>query len=382
MAKMNKKIISAILAAVMMFSAVSVYAAKSVNDLKSELEQSKKKTEETKKKIQSKQEEKNSQKAQKDALDIEIAGLQSDIDKIQVVIDEKNAEIEEKNNQIQILDTELKATDKRLKKRMKVIYESGTESYIELILKSTGIADLFTRIAVVESILKHDNSIMDDYRAQITEINAAKEIVENEKAEQVEAQDILEQKQNQIKAKQDEKQKIIDALSKDINELKKQEAAQEAAAKELQAQINSALKSSSQQSVKYSGNGKFGFPLTSYTRISSTYGYRIHPITGTKKLHTGIDYAAPYGTSILAAEDGVVLTSGWNSGYGYCVTINHGGGYVTLYGHCSSLLVSAGQSVKRGQTIAKVGSTGNSTGNHLHFEVRVNGNTVNPAGYL
>ena len=334
------------------------------------------------KQIQSKQAEKNSQKAQKDSLDIEIAGLQADIDKIQSVIDEKNAEIDEKNNEIQALDTELKATDKRLKKRMKVIYESGTESYLELILKSTGISDLFTRIAVVESILKHDNSIMDNYRAQIEEINAAKEIVEKEKNEQVEAQDILEAKQNQIKSKQSEYQKVIDALSKDINELKKQEAAQEKAAKELQNQINSALKSSSQQTVKYSGNGKFGFPLTSYTRISSTYGYRIHPITGTKKLHTGIDYAAPYGTSILAAEDGVVLTAGWNSGYGYCVTINHGGGYVTLYGHCSSLLVSAGQSVKRGQTIAKVGSTGNSTGNHLHFEVRINGNTVNPAGYL
>ncbi|MBR4723687.1 MAG: peptidoglycan DD-metalloendopeptidase family protein [Clostridia bacterium] len=378
---MRKKIISVILVLALTFPS-AVYAAKSVNDLKNELAESQKKTEQTKKQIQSKQAEKNSQKAQKDSLDIEIAGLQADIDKIQSVIDEKNAEIDEKNNEIQALDTELKATDKRLKKRMKVIYESGTESYLELILKSTGISDLFTRIAVVESILKHDNSIMDNYRAQIEEINAAKEIVEKEKNEQVEAQDILEAKQNQIKSKQSEYQKVIDALSKDINELKKQEAAQEKAAKELQNQINSALKSSSQQTVKYSGNGKFGFPLTSYTRISSTYGYRIHPITGTKKLHTGIDYAAPYGTSILAAEDGVVLTAGWNSGYGYCVTINHGGGYVTLYGHCSSLLVSAGQSVKRGQTIAKVGSTGNSTGNHLHFEVRINGNTVNPAGYL
>ena len=378
---MIKRFLSATLSVMFLLSSVA-YAAKSVSDLKSELAQSQKKTEETKKQIQSKQAEKNSQKAQKDSLDVEIAGLQSDIDKIQSVIDEKNAEIDEKNNEIAVLEDEIKATDKRLKKRMKVIYESGTESYLELILKSTGIADLFTRIAVVESILKHDNNIMDNYRNDIAEITAAKEIVEQEKNEQVEAQNILAEKQNQIKVKQTEKQKIIDSLSKDINELKKQEAEQEKAEKELQSQINAALKGSSQQSVTYSGNGKFGFPLTSYTRISSTYGYRIHPITGTKKLHTGIDYAAPYGTSILAAEDGVVLTAGWNSGYGYCVTINHGGGYVTLYGHCSSLLVSAGQKVTRGQTIAKVGSTGNSTGNHLHFEVRVNGSTVNPAGYL
>lgn len=378
---MLKKLLSVITVTALLLSSTA-YAAKSVNELKNELSASQKKTEETKKQIQSKQAEKNSQKAKKDALDVEIAGLQADIDKIQSVIDEKNAEIAEKNSEIEALDTELKATDRRLKKRMKVIYERGTESYLELILKSTGIADLFTRIAVVESILKHDNSIMDDYRAKITEITEAKQVVENEKKEQVEAQDILEAKQNQIKSKQAENQKIIDSLSKDINELKKQEAEQEKAAKELQSQINAALKSSSQQTVTYSGNGKFGFPLTSYTRVSSNYGYRIHPITGTKKLHSGIDYAAPYGTSILAAEDGVVLTSGWNSGYGYCVTINHGGGYVTLYGHCSSLLVSAGQKVTKGQTIAKVGSTGNSTGNHLHFEVRINGSPVNPAGYL
>ena len=122
--------------------------------------------------------------------------------------------------------------------------------------------------------------------------------------------------------------------------------------------------------------------MASYTRKSSPYGYRIHPITGTRKLHSGVDYAAPHGTAIYAAEDGVVLTSGWINGYGYTVTVNHGGGYVTLYAHCSKLLVSAGQKVSAGQTIAKVGSTGNSTGNHLHFEVKVNGKAVNPEGYL
>jgi len=380
---MKKKLLSIFLSVSLVCSCVlPIYAAKSVNQLKSELSQNKKNTEETKKKIASKKAEQNTQIAQRNALDVEIAGLQTDIDAVQEVIDEKNREINAKNAEITELDAKLKDTDKRLKKRMKVIYESGTESYLELILKADGIADLFTRIAIVDSILKHDNSIMDDYTAQIEEVTAARAIVENEKKEQIEAQDILKDKQNQIKAKQNEKQKIIDSLSSDINELKKQEAEQEKAYKQLQSQITAALNASSQKTVKYKGNGKFGFPLTSYTRVSSPYGYRIHPITGTKKMHTGIDYAAPYGTAILAAEDGVVLTSGWVGGYGYCVSINHGDGYVTLYGHCSSLLVSSGQSVKKGQTIAKVGSTGNSTGNHLHFEVRIGGKTVNPASYL
>lgn len=380
---MSKKTIAFITACVLALSqAVSVSAAKSVSDLKKDLSTNQKKVEDTKKQIKSKQAEKNSQTAQKDALDVEINGLQEDISEVQSVIDAKNAEISEKNSQISKLTDSLKQTDKQLKKRMKVVYESGTTSYLEIILKADGVADLFTRISVVESILKHDNQIMDDYQNKITEISDAKKLVENEKQEQLEARQILQSKQSTMKSKQAEKEKIISSLNQDINALKKQEAEEEKAAKDLQAQINAALKSSQQRAVTYKGNGKFLFPLTSYTKITSPYGYRIHPITGTRKLHSGIDYAAPFGTSILAAEDGVVITSGWVNGYGKCVTINHGGGYVTLYGHCSSLLVSAGQKVTKGQVIAKVGSTGNSTGNHLHFEVKVNGSAVNPAGYL
>lgn len=380
---MRKKTVAFFTACVLaLLSCMPVSAAKSVSDLKKDLSNNQKKVEDTKKQIKNKQAEKNSQSAQRDALDVEIAGLQNDIDEVQAVINEKNAEINEKNSQISQLSDSLKKTDKQLKKRMKVVYESGTTSYLEIILKADGVADLFTRISVVESILKHDNQIMDDYQNKITEISAAKTLVENEKQEQVEAQKILQSKQNTIKSKQAEKDKIISSLNSDINALKKQEQEEEKAAKALQAQIDSALKSSAQKSVTYKGNGKFLFPLASYTRVSSAYGYRIHPITGTKKLHSGIDYAAAYGTAIYAAEDGVVLTSGWVNGYGYCVTINHGGGYVTLYGHCSSLLVKAGAKVTKGQTIAKVGSTGNSTGNHLHFEVKVNGSAVNPAGYL
>lgn len=380
---MKKRLFTLVIAAVMAAMSVSpVQAAKSVDQLKKDLSASQKKVEETKKELKSKQAEQSQQKEKKNALDVEISGLQDDIDSVQAVINEKNAEIEAKNAEINLLDEELKKTDKQLKQRMKIMYESGTTSYLEMIFASKGLSDLFTRISIIESILKHDNAIMDQYEAQIEEIAAAKAVVETEKNEQVEAQAILKEKQDQIKSKQAEQQAIIDELSKDINELKRQEAEMEKAEQQIQAQINAALKASSQQSVTYKGNGKFKFPLASYTRISSPYGYRIHPITGTRKLHSGIDYAAPYGTAIYAAEDGVVLTSGWVNGYGYTVTINHGGGYVTLYAHCSKLLVSSGQSVTAGQTIAKVGSTGNSTGNHLHFEVKVNGKAVNPAGYL
>lgn len=378
-----RKIISLLLAAALTFSGIcAVNAAKSVSDLRKELENNQKKSEQTKKEIKEKQAEMKTFSAESDALDVEILALQSDIDSVQSVIDEKEAEIQTKNAEIEFLNEEARKTREKLKTRMKVIYENGMTSYLEMIFEANGIADLFTRVAVVESIVKHDNNMISDYNAQAQQIEDAKIIVEAEMNEQIEACEILEGKQAVIKEKQAQKDRVINALSKDINSLKKLEAQMEQAEKQLQNQINAALKSASQSSLVYKGNGKFQFPLASYTRVSSSYGNRIHPIYGTQKFHAGIDYAAPHGTAIYAGDDGVVLTSGWVNGYGYTVSINHGSGYVTMYAHCSSLLVSAGQSVKRGQTIARVGSTGNSTGNHLHFEVRVNGKTVNPAGYL
>ena len=115
--------------------------------------------------------------------------------------------------------------------------------------------------------------------------------------------------------------------------------------------------------------------------ISSPFGYRIHPITGQYKLHTGVDINVGYGTPVYAADGGTVILAGWNGGYGNCIVINHGNGLTTLYGHLSSINVSVGQSVGRGQTIGLVGSTGNSTGPHLHWEVAVNGQRVNPLNY-
>ena len=120
----------------------------------------------------------------------------------------------------------------------------------------------------------------------------------------------------------------------------------------------------------------------SVKRVTSEYGYRIHPILGYKKLHTGMDIGAPTGTTVVAANDGTVIMSGWNNSYGYVIMIDHGGGIVTVYAHNSKLLVSKGQKVTRGQSIAKSGSTGMSTGPHVHFEVRENGAYKNPRNYL
>ncbi|MBQ7985702.1 MAG: hypothetical protein IJ304_00345, partial [Clostridia bacterium] len=175
---MNKRILALILALVCAISASSVYAAKSVSQLKEELSQNQKNAEKTQKEIKAKQQEQNEQKKKKNAIDLEISSLQDDIDIIQSVIDEKNAEIDAKNAEIAVLDESLQKTDKQLKKRMKIMYENGTTSYLEMIFSAKGLSDLFTRLSIIESIVKHDNKIIEDYQMQIDQIAAAKEIIE------------------------------------------------------------------------------------------------------------------------------------------------------------------------------------------------------------
>jgi murein DD-endopeptidase MepM/ murein hydrolase activator NlpD len=132
-----------------------------------------------------------------------------------------------------------------------------------------------------------------------------------------------------------------------------------------------------QQRAKYIG-GNMKWPTPGYTNVVSPYGRRLHPILKKYKMHTGIDIDAPSGASIIAANSGTIIIAGWRSGYGNTVVIDHGGGITTLYAHCSKILVKVGDHVAAGKVIAKVGSTGLSTGAHLHFEIRVNGDTVDP----
>ena len=199
-----------------------------------------------------------------------------------------------------------------------------------------------------------------------------------------------------MKAQKDEKkqsQQELESKKSDVEELEKQVAEDNEA---LEAQIDELnkeaqalteqmqqgeIKASTSADSKYSGTA-MTWPVPSSQRITSEYGNRYHPILHVNKFHSGIDIGASEGSQILAANDGMVIFSGVKGGYGNCVMIDHGGGIVTLYGHCSKLLVSEGQNVTKGQNIALVGSTGQSTGPHCHFEVRVNGSTTNPLNYL
>lgn len=397
-----KKQIKRITAAVLAFALFSpcAYATKSMSELKKDMAERNSQMKQLEKQIDQKKDEKDTQVAQREKLDVQIASILGDIDDVEDVISQKDQEISQKNDQIEELNVQIQENTETLKTRLKIMYEYGDSSYMSLLLESKGLSDLFTRLSAVKSILSHDQSLIDRYESDRQQVEDAKAVVENERKEQVEAKDVLVSKKNELKKLQSEKDTLIASINSDIKALEQEEKnaesdynsmkaeldkalAEEKARQEREAAKQKAAKSSSSVSVQtYKGNGQFQWPAAASTTITSPYGYRVHPITKTKRLHRGIDIGAPAGSNVLAAEAGTVITAGWNNSYGYYVTISHGSGLVTLYAHNSKLLVSRGQTVSKGQVIAKVGSTGDSTGPHVHFEVMVNGALQNPLNYL
>ena len=373
------------MSAVIFFTAVSpAFAAKSVSELKKQMEERNESIKQTEKEINAKKSEKDEAVQKRNSLDLQISAMLDDISDVEEVINEKEAEINAKNAEIEALTLQIEETNNKLKTRLKVMYEYRTTSYLQLILESKGLSDLVTRLSVVKRVYDYDKNVIAEFINTKQQVEDARQLIVNEQKEQIEARDILEKKKSSLEALKSEKQQIIDELNSDINALEKEEKQKEADYEALKNELNAALAAESSRSSKsvYTGNGQFAWPSDSSTRITSSYGYRTHPISGKQSLHRGIDIGAALGSNVLAAESGTVVTAGWNNSYGYYITINHGGGLVTLYAHNSKLLVSKGDKVTKGQVIAKCGSTGNSTGPHIHFEVQLNGALQNPMNYL
>ncbi len=380
---------------------VRVSAAKSISQLKKELAENTKKKQDAINEKTKKQAEFNSISDKKSDLDIQISALQSDINAIDSVISQKEQEIADKTKKIDEITVQIGESKQLLKERMKVMYESGGTSYLEMLFESKGLSDLFTRIAVIQDIVEHDRNLIDEYAAARTEIEEARTVVETERSEQQEAKDLLVEKKADIKDKQAEYNKLLSELQNEVAELEKfaaenekyeaqaraelqkaMEEAEKAERAKAQKQKNSSSNTTTATAAKVT-SGEFGWPSASSTRVTSEFSpNRKNPVTGVWRAHKGMDIGAPKGSNVLASKDGTVVTAKWNNGYGYYITINHGGGVATLYAHNSELLVKAGDTVKKGQVIAKVGSTGNSTGPHIHFEVIINGVQQNPRNYL
>ena len=237
---------------------------------------------------------------------------------------------------------------------------------------------MLNRSHYIKTISDYDNDLLADYKEQELAVQKTKQLLDEEQ-EVIEAlyaeQSTIKQELAEVKIAKNQRMGILQTEESQLNE---QLSKFEAMSKQLEDEIK---KLSAASTGKYNG-GAFEWPVPGYYRISSEYNPREHPISGSWHFHQGIDIPAPYGVKVVAAADGEVVRAGWWGGFGNAVVIDHGGGLISIYGHNSSVTVGVGQKVKKGQQVAKIGSTGDSTGNHSHFEVRINGNHTNPWNYL
>ena len=267
-------------------------------------------------------------------------------------------------------------------RRVRAMEESGEASYWSILFTAESFSDLLDRLADISDIMAYDQAVMDQLIATREEIERLKAELESARAEQEAMKADLESKQAEQKEKVAEAQRLLDQINADTAEVNRQLEEESAAAQAIQASIVAKQKALEEErrrnNIIINSESGYLWPLPGYYRLSSLFGYRIHPITGKAHSHTGIDIPAPSGTPILAAKSGQVVTSGWHDSYGNYVVVDHGNGNSTLYAHMSARSVSEGQMVSQGQEVGKVGTTGSSNGNHLHYEVRDNYSRVNP----
>ena len=356
---MKKKFLAGFLIALMVLTLVPAYA---YADLNSDLED-----------INNQKDQVSNDMAE---LEDSLEKQKAELDEIEAAVSAKEAEIADSEAEIQATKEKIEQTKKDIEKRekelglrLRTMYKNGSVGYIDVILGSGSLSEFLSNVSMVQRLYRSDQEIMEELEKQQQLLEQQYAELERQQAALEEEKKALSAKQSEAEEKKASMQGELDALSAKLDELN-------ADAESISAQIAA----NQRPDVEYEGSGKFAWPC--YGTITSYFGWRIHPIFGDYRYHSGMDIAVAAGTPVVAAESGTVILAQWYGGYGNCVVIDHGGGISTLYGHNNSLNVSVGQQVSKGQTIAAAGSTGDSTGPHCHFEVRVNGVVTEPLDYL
>ncbi|WP_224086751.1 murein hydrolase activator EnvC family protein [Nostoc sp. MS1] len=327
-----------------------------------------------------------------------LTGIAQNLQTTNSQIKDSELRLQQASQRLQQLEANLAVTQRAYEERqvatvarLRYLQRSPVSQGWAVLLQSRDISDFISRRHQLKLVYQADQKILAKLSAQADIIYKQKTEVEEQKNEiallreqllaqkadyqtQAQTQSELIQRLNSDRLALEAAQNQLERDSKSLETLIQQKIAEAKATEEAQTKANI------RTNVLMKGTGLFALPSDAPT--SSPFGWRIHPILGYRRFHAGLDFAASYGSTIRAADSGTVIMAGWYGGYGKAVIIDHGNGITTLYGHTSQLYVSEGQSVQKGQAIAAVGSTGLSTGPHLHFEVRRNGTPVNPADYL
>ncbi|MDZ8240001.1 MAG: peptidoglycan DD-metalloendopeptidase family protein [Nostoc sp. ChiQUE01a] len=323
-----------------------------------------------------------------------LTGLNQNLQTTDSYIQESESRLQLATQRLQQLETDLAIAQRSYETRqiatvarLRYLQRSPASQGWAVLLQSQNISDFISRRHQLKLVYRADQQILVKLNAQANLINQQKTGVEEQKNEIALIREQLLAQKADYQTQAESQSELIQRLNSDRlaleaaqNQLERESQYLEVLIQQKVAQAAAQAKTNSRTSIIIQGTGMFAYPSDAPT--SSPFGWRMHPVLGYRRFHAGMDFAASYGSTIRAADSGTVIFAGWYGGYGRAVIIDHGKGITTLYGHTSELYVTDGQGVERGQAIAAVGSTGLSTGPHLHFEVRRNGSPVNPADYL
>lgn len=404
-----KRIIGIILT-VILISSTNVALAVSqseINKQKDEREQISNQIEEAEEKKKEVENKKTEAQKQVDSLNSQIDGYESQIEDLNSQIENANTKIKESEEKLVKNEEEYKKKQETFKQRLVVIYESGETSYLDVLLNSSSLTDFISNYYLVSELTEMDTQLIEELEKQKQEIESSKQEIETSKEKLTTAKESKENVANELKSAKSEKNKYVAQLSeeevqvqKDIDELKNHEGSISSKIKKMQQEYDEQVKNSNSSSNSSKNNNSsnnsnnsntnngtssygFGWPVSNH---SIGTGYGVSGRYWSSGYHTGIDFPVPTGTPVYTVGNGQVFDTGYNSAYGNFVEIYHGNNVYSFYAHGSSVQVSVGQNVSKGQQIMLSGKSGNVTGAHLHFEIRTPGykyaNCVNPRPYL
>ena len=406
--KGRKRFLTAILAVSIVLIPAASYPASSLSEAQREKAALEKELADAQKLISGLKDSKDDIKEKVRQLDEQLTTISVRIIGLEQELSQMGAQIEDTKQELADVQADADRQYERMKQRIKYMYENGSSmTMFEALLTSGSIADFINQAEYINQITQYDRAMLTKYQETKQQVEDSRQLLES-------GYDQLADLKAQVQAEQDAVQKLLAAKESELSDvegdLSSAQADADAVAAEIQAQKDiiaqiqaqeakrEAARKAAEEAAKnqtsagevtppvpeepsYNG-GAFMWPCPSSTRVTSDYGTRLSPTAGASSNHKGLDIGAAFGSAIVAAADGTVAYAGYNSGMGNYVMLSHGDGLYTVYGHCSALLVSTGDTVGAGQTIAQVGSTGISTGNHLHFGVSKDGAYVSPWNYL
>lgn len=416
----------------MLISSPAMVSADSLKDAKQEKENLENALNEAKELVSDLKDSKSDIKSKVTQLDAKLTKISTDITNLEAQLETKNTEISDTKEVLAQAKEDERTQYKNMKVRIQYMYENSRTSYVEQLISAGSFSEFISIVEYIREMSAYDRAMLEKYQKAQESVTVAKEELEKEKSELEEMQKQVEEEKQAVQTLLSAKESELVSVNQDLKEASSQadayaaeieaqndiiaqiqqaEAAKKAAREKAKAEAEAKAKAEAEAKAKaeqenttempgeeetestentseeplpedtYNG-GAFSWPCPSSTRVTSEYGQRISPTAGASSNHKGIDIGASYEADIVAAADGTVVFSGYSNTGGNYVMIDHGGSLYTVYMHASSLCVEKGATVTRGQVIAKVGSTGISTGNHLHFGVSLNGSYVSPWNYL